>query len=350
MIDPSASKRPRSGHAARVTRGSSTLVALVTIVASAVVAGIASPAHAESDVDPERRWAPAVAFQVDVLGNTGKAFTDGTDIVGPRAANAGPRFFDVPGTVVLESARSRQQLTTALIGGDFELMTPRLASSLNAPRLFVNVNVAAATGPEVGLARDGNPGNLAIPPGITDSSSAFVGEEAISGRGVKTTVQFQGPQVHAGFGAAFLVEASGHRFRVKPSFVYSRLPVDVYGVLKRAVRLNNNVGAARTYDNTYRSIELSAKQREVYHAAGAALEIEYETGDRIGPVAWSVFLKGQGSMIFGDLETNLTERNPDFPDEQVFFTYKHDRWFYRIGTGIRIRFDGVDVGGGTNRR
>ncbi len=341
-LRPGGSTRPplsiRCGNGARTA-----IEHVAFLVATTFVVGsFATSAMADDDFDPEKRWTPAVAFQMDVLGTTGKGRTNGSEISGPRVANAGPRFFDVPTNEVVLPARSREQVVTGLIGGDFELMTPRLASPDRAPRLFLNVNVAAALGPEVGLARDGDPGPMALPQGIGDSSSLPVGETAITGAGTKMTVQYQGPQIHAGLGAAFLFDLEGHRFRVKPSVVYSRLPFDVYGVLRRAVRLNGNTGPARTFDNTYRTIELSAKQREIYHGAGAALEVEYETGDRLGPFTWSIFLKGQATRLFGDLETNLSESNPEYPDEQVFFTYKHDRWFYRLGTGIRIRLDGKE--------
>ena len=59
-----------------------------------------------------------------------------------------------------------------------------------------------------------------------------------------------------------VIEAGdGHRFRLKPSVMYSRMPVDVYSVAHRAVRINDNVGAARTYANTYRSIQLSENRQ-----------------------------------------------------------------------------------------
>ncbi|MCR9094244.1 MAG: hypothetical protein NXI30_08505 [bacterium] len=338
MINPSASKSP---DRRRAIRGAFERLALIAST-SALVAGSATPVTAaDDDFDPERRWTPAMALQVDVMGTTGKAVTTGTTIVGPRVANAGQRFLDFNGDQVLNPSRSREQITAFTVGGDFELMSPRVASAEYAPRFFLNVNVAAAIGPEVGLARDGNPGRLGIPLGVTDSSTAILGETAVTGRGTKTTVQYQGPQVHAGFGAAFLVDIEGHRFRLKPSVVYSRLPFDVYGVLRRAVRLNTNVGSARTYDNTYRSIEISGKQREIYHGAGAAFEVEYEAGDHLGPFAWSIYIKGQGTRIFGDLETNLSAANPEYPEEQATWTYKHDRWFYRLGTGVRVRFDGT---------
>ncbi len=244
------------------------LVATILVVAGSFATG----AMADDDFDPEKRWAPAVAFQMDVLGTTGKGLTSGSDISGPRVDNAGPRFFDVVGDDVVTPARSREQVVTGLVGGDFELMTPRLTSSERAPRLFLNVNVAAALGPEVGLAREGDPkNNMSLPLGINESAPFPVGETGITGNGTKMTVQNQGPQIHAGLGAAFLFDLEGHRIRVKPSVVYSRLPFDVYGVLRRAVRLNGNAGPLRTFENTYRTIELSAKQREVYHGAGAAV-------------------------------------------------------------------------------
>ena len=89
---------------------------------------------------------------------------------------------------------------------------------------------------------------------------------------------------------------------------------------------------------------------EVYHGLGPALEIEYETRNRVGPFAVSLFAKGNASYLFGDLKTEMQRTNQDGDvyqlndmgeqvpiDESVNWKYTQDRWVYRVTTGIRFR-------------
>ena len=327
-------------HGAGSTSPLSSRVARV-VICLAVVSGITATARAESETARTLegeidRWVFSSALEVGLFAHTAKGNISSTDIDGPRVSPININAGDQPGTLVIQPAASRQQVTSALVGGSFEVMSPRIADVATHPRFFLDANVSAALTNDVGLAREADPGVLGLPSPL---GNQILGERAVVGRGTKITVQHQGPQFHAGLGTALTFDFANERIRIKPSFVYSRIIMDIDAVAKRAVRLNGNNGPSRTYENTYRSIELSDSTREVYHGIGPAIELEYETRNRVGPFAVTIFLKGHASHLLGDLKTRFQQTNtdPQTTDETVFFKYSQDRWVYRASTGIRFR-------------
>lgn len=300
-----------------------------------LVLALPAPSFAGSDHDGELgRWVYSGALEMGVFAHTGKGRMDSTEITGPRVSN--PRIgMDGP-LQLLPFSRSREEVLSMLVGGTFEVMTPELLSSLGHPRLFLDVNISNPFTKEVGLGREGDPSKLRFPDPY--DSSFIQGEDAIEGRGGQVAVQHQGPQIHAGFGSAFTLDVGADRIRIKPSLVYSRIITDVYAIGNRASRLTNSIDPNRTFEDTYRTISLQESRREVYHGAGPALEIEYETGERLGPFMMTVFIKGHASHLFGDLKTRLEQSNPAYPDEKFFWKYSQDRWVYRASTGLRFRW------------
>jgi len=318
----------------------SILLALSCSLLGAAASARAEDATAASFDGEIDRWVFSGALEVGGFGHTAKGNVSSTNLNGPRVSPININAGDQPGTLVVQPADSRQEVTSALVGGDFEIMSPRVADVPTHPRFFLDANVSAVLTNDVGLARDADPGEMALPDPL--NATQIAGERVIVGRGTKTTVQHQGPQLHAGLGAAFTFDFNDQRIRIKPSFVYSRIIMDIDSVANRAVRLNNNNGGTnppRTFENTYRTIELSDNIREVYHGIGPALEVEYETKNRIGPFAITLFAKGHGSHLLGDLKTRFEKTNPDptTSGETVFWKYSQDRWVWRVSTGIRFR-------------
>ena len=81
-------------------------------------------------------------------------------------------------------------------------------------------------------------------------------------------------------------------------------------------------------------------RRSTSSATGIAVEIEYETANRIGPFSVSLFIKGHASHLLGDLKTRLQQTNQDptvTGDETVNWKYSQDSWVFRASTGIRFR-------------
>lgn len=307
-------------------------VALVAGVLGLPLVSQAAPDH-DGEID---RWVYAGGLEVGIIGHTGYGRTTASDISGPRVPNPRPVFGDVDGDQILDTDSSREEIDSALVGGTFEVMSPAMLESFGRPRAFVDLNISAVFTTEVGLARDAEPGEMGLPSPIVEAQ--IIGENAIVGRGNKVTVQHQGPQIHAGIGTAFTFDIGTERIRIKPSLVYSRIITDITGVGNRAVRLNDLTADLRTFENTYRTIELQDQRTEVYHGMGPALEIEYETGERIGPFRIALFLKGHATHLFGDLKTRMQQSNPDYPDETISWKYSQDTWVYRGSTGIRFRW------------
>lgn len=317
---------------------------LVLILALAI--GGSQASYAQSDAASKHdgeldRWVYSAAFEMGLFGHTGKGNVRATQTGTPRVSPLDFQAGDQRDPNVVPDDRSREDILSALLGGDFEIMTPSLADVTTHPRLFLGVNVSAALTNEVGLARDADPTELGFP--INFDANAVLGETTVGGRGNKITVQHQGPQIHAGLGAALTFDIGSQRIRVKPSFVYSRIITDISVFGNRAVRLMNfdPTVMPRDFDAEFRKIELHDSVTEVYHGIGPALELEYETGNRIGPFSISLYLKGHASHLLGDLKTRLSKTNPDptvVGNETVNWKYTQDAWVFRGSTGIRFRF------------
>lgn len=315
------------------------------LIATAIVGG-SQASHAESAAarhDGElTRWVASAALEVGIFGHTGKGNIDSTNVGTPRVTPPNFAVGDVRSPFLIPAEASREEILSALVGGDFEIMTPQLGRRTGTwPRLFFDINISAVMTNDVGLARSGEPTFLQFPTNFQPGS--VLGENVVAGRGTKITVQHQGPQLHAGLGAAFTFDFGEERIRIKPSFVYSRIIVDIFGIANRAVRLRNfDALVPRDFDAEFRKVELSEKFREVYHGIGPAVEVEYDTANRIGPFAISLFIKGHASHLLGDLKTELRQTNQDsrvlpVGGESVRWKYSQDRWVFRASTGMRFR-------------
>ena len=301
---------------------------------------IAGSAVAASDEEELDRWVPSVALEIGGFGHTGKGNIDGTMVVGPRAT-IGPTEAtingDFPDDRLTNPLASREEIVSMIIGGNFEIMSPRLIDAPSHPRIFMDVSVFATNTTEVKLARDANPGVMAVPP---EAQGGLVGEGSILGRGSQISVQHKDPQVYVGIGVALTVPVPQGNLRVKPSFTYARIPVDVATTTRRAFRQRAQVpGNPFEIDDPgdYRLLILDDYREEVYHGAGVALELDYGTGEHWGPFEVGLYLKGGATRFWGDVTTEVTSSNPAFPGEQIFYKYSQDRWVGRMSVGFRLR-------------
>jgi len=303
---------------------------------------VATLANAEARPSPHdaelERWVFSGGLEAGLYGTTADGDFSGTPLVGPRATNLNAS--DDVDTLV-RSQEDSGDVLSGLVGGNFEIMTPGWLDVPTQPRLFMDLSLLGVLSSETSVARIGDPGEFSIPDGIP-LAAPFVGELILRGHGTQITSQHQNYQLHAGLGAAFTFDFEEERVRIKPSFVYSRTQNRISAEASRAVRIVNFdpfVGnmRLRTLDH-YRLIYLADDFTKVYHGIGPALEVEYDTRNRIGPFLLSIFLKGAGSYLLGDRETEFLLANPEFPEETVRFHYKNDRWAYRATTGVRFRF------------
>jgi len=321
------------------------------LVVCAALPPFASLANADSPQEELRKWTPSVGLEVGVFGHTGKGNISSTEIFGPRQnipvplqSGDFPSIEDPnnPGTfidVITRPLADRDEISNAVLGINFEIMSPAITTRGPAPRFFMDLSILDPQGSEVRLAIDGDPSELAISESASDTFP--VGEAALLGRGQRITVQNQGPQFHAGIGTAFTINWGAETFRIKPSIVYSRLKQVVSVTSRRGIRLNNeNRNTVSLDDPTdYRFFNFDDQIDEVYHGIGPAVELEYDTGGRMGPFEVTVFIKGHASHLFGDVTTELTATNPEYPAEQMFYKYSQDRWVFRGTTGFRFRLN-----------
>jgi hypothetical protein len=334
------------GKACPASRRSATLLQFLMMVSAVVLSGVA-PSYGQSGHGGElNRWVPSFGIELGIQGHTGKGNLNGTEITGPRVINPPFQRGDL-GTATTETFASREEILSLLIGGNLEIMSPAVLNIPTHPRFFFDLNVSAVLTREVGLAVDADPGPLSL---VEGRSAQFpAGEGSIIGRGSLISVQPQGPAVHIGFGVALTFDFGPNRIRVKPSVVYTRLRQDIVALTNRPIRLNEANGPSEPqmpggpfldlFDPAnFRFILARERHDEIYHGAGFALELEYETGNRIGPLDLTLFIKGHASHLFGDLRTKFAVANPDFPDEIIFYKFSQDRWTYRGSLGVRFRF------------
>jgi hypothetical protein len=197
---------------------------------------------------------------------------------------------------------------------------------------------------EVNLARRGNPGPISFPQELLPATP--VGEGVLRGIGTQVTAQHQGPQIHAGFGGSLEFPLAGDELiRIKPAVVYSRTRLDIFAQTRRAVRLNANAGNRPNQANPqtlddFRYIFLEEKRKEIYHAAGPALEIEYLPRLGWGSVGLTLFAKAHAAYIFNDPKTEMQQCNTagGQPNECVNWKYTQDEWTYRAVAGVRIQW------------
>ncbi len=300
------------------------------------IGAAALPARADGPARAED-WTLYGAPEIAVYAHTGKGNSSSTEITGPRVDPAFLRSGDL-GTTIVEPERSREVIASALVGATFGFLTPAIDVP-GRPRAFVDLNVSVPMTTEVQLARDGDPGKIAMPRG-GGSTGSSVREGAVVGNGTQISAQHQGPHLYAGLGVSFEVPVFDEQLiRFKPSAVYSRTILDIKTLSVRAVRLNNDSGTNQTIED-FREISLSDERTEVYHAAGPSLEIEYLPGLEWGPFSISLFARGNASHIFNGLKTEMTQCNvaDGQPEECASWKYTQDRWTYRATLGVHLNW------------
>lgn len=311
-------------------------VSLLVVAISAIAAranGETEPSAHDAELE---RWVLSGGIEVGMFGNSASGEFSGSPLVGPRATNISTSD-DV--STVVRSVRGDNDLLSGLIGPSFEVMTPSFLDVPSHPRFFLDLSLLGILTSEPSMAKFGSPGKYGLPDQVS-FSAPFIGELFVTGTGTQITSQHHGFLPQVGLGPAFTFDFGEERIRIKPSIVYSRLETKVSAITRRAVRIVEqdpltSSGRVRSLDS-YRFISLQDDQTEVYHGLGPALEIEYLTRRRIGPFATSLFLKGVATHLFGDLKTEFSASNPEYPQETVRWKYQNDSWSYQASVGIRL--------------
>jgi len=192
----------------------------------------------DEDRDEATRWVPAIGV------NWGLAFQETRATVASSVLSGSdpPEFVRPPAT-------GTTTMFTPFVGGQFELMTPRLIGRFGQPRFFARVDLNAAWGFSYDVAREGSPGELIRP-------ETGLPEGDVIGQGSVTNATVETFMLGAGGGVAFTIDKGGRRFRIRPSVEYLREQLRIRGVVNRAVSLE----PGELLPTNFRFIEMEAEQ------------------------------------------------------------------------------------------
>jgi hypothetical protein len=236
---------------------------------------------------------------------------------------------DVPLPSVTISGDDR--MVTPFVGGSLELMTPGLTYIPGRPRLFVHGDAAASFSATRDVAKEGVPDTFAVTEGVD-----FAKESTVLGQGSTTSAEVMPLVISAGAGVAFTLEAWERRIRIKPSVEYVREEIEVEGVVKRVVQTRYRPSPrAEDFPDGFRRIELSGREKQVFHGVGPGLEVEMDTL-RAGPFMLAVYLAGTAHRFLGDLEVEFSDTNED--GESADWHFEKNDWAFRGFVGLRFRW------------
>ena len=135
---------------------------------------------------------------------------------------------------------------------------------------------------------------------------------------------------------SFEVTEGENPLRIRPSLEYLWEQVRAEGTVHRAVAQNTSPSDGLT---DFRLINMRATGTETFHGIGPGLEFEYDVSRRDNKVL-SVFLGGRAYYLVGSRDYDFTATGPDAdPGESAFFAVRRDPWNFRVGVGVRIRFE-----------
>jgi hypothetical protein len=222
-------------------------------------------------------------------------------------------------------------MVTPFVGGSLELMTPGVTSLLGRPRLFVHGDAAVSFSATRDVAKEGVPDEFAAAEGLD-----YTAEASILGQGSATSAQVMPLVVSAGAGVAFTLDAWERRIRIKPSVEYVREEIEVEGIVHRAVQTRNTpLPRPENFPDGFRLIELSGREKQVFHGIGPGLEVEMDTL-RAGPFMLAVYLAGNAYRFLGDLEVELSDTNEY--GESADWRFEKNEWAFRGFVGLRFRW------------
>ena len=122
---------------------------------------------------------------------------------------------------------------------------------------------------------------------------------------------------------------------MKPAFEYLREEIRFDGTTIRAVGQTPMFIFADEFPGNIRVIDLQASKTQAFHSIGPSIEIAMDAA-RVGPLMLALYVGGSANRYLGDRGVELSSTNEY--DETVRWTFEHDRWGFRLGTGLRFRW------------
>ena len=294
-------------------------VLLILVAFHAAWLFAASPAEAaDRSRDGDDRWVPALALVLGFSTLDEQGAVSSADLGGPTP----PRPFN-----------DNHKFVTALeVGGSLELATPVLPIPLR-PRFFIAGEIVNVSAQQRKIAAEGDPGRL-IPPVNTIQFP----EDAILGQGSATLGDYDTALYGASVGLSFPFEIGDWKLSVRPSARYLHRRATFQGLVTRAFRV---IDAGPTSE-----LVLRGKDSVDIHAIGPALEFEIEAA-RVDSIAASVYFGGGAYRLLNDRSISFSTTGQDSLGQSTYsanWTAELDRWMYRAGLGIRVKWLGLPPG------
>jgi len=268
--------------------------------------------------DTEALWLPSVAV--------------GFDVQVESSANG------VVSSSLRGTATGQQEFQTAVPSLEGELMTPVLANPGRA-RLFFAGEWSwgwLLAGENRPVVKDGTIGNeVLIPPRCQPGNPTRCIESDLSlveGMGSRLDASIENGW-SAGAGVAFEVPVANlFTIIVKPSFLYHGEQVKLEGEVKNPILI---VGSSPPNNNTASYVQIAGSEKEIFHALGGRLAIEYEAARR-GP--FDILLYAQGQLFWWlKPETSFTSSDDS---GSATFDYRRNDYVGGGGVGVRLRWRG----------
>ncbi len=303
-------------------RGAGLLIAaLVATAARAQEIDALAPGDGAAAPGAQRSWIPGVAFL-------------GVGLVEEREASVSS---DVRGTFA-----GATRAVSGGFGGSLELSGPILAPIPGRPRLFAHADVSYLLDPEEPVVNEGAPGLVEVQVVQGTNQRPVAG---VQGRGSATRVETQPLVLGAGLGLSFELHPWERRVRLKPSLEWQWQEDLVTSLFGEAESENPADPVRCDFVSGCRTLSILADKAQDFHALGAGLEVELDTG-RLGDFVFSVFASSQTYRVLGDRRLELTTvgswvRELDGQPSAraptaLTSTYEHELWHYRFGVGMRI--------------
>lgn len=314
---------------------SSSLLLLAGLCAASLVLGGVSRARAD---EPEQaphaaaeRWLPGIAVNSTGFFQERSGSVDSFDVddMGNRTPLRGK--FGGDSNAVFWS-----------MGLDAELMSPATTVIPGAPRLFVHGGAVLSFDNEDPVANDDDPGKPEVkslpPSGIKPLSG-------VTGTGSATRIETRPLIWSAGLGVAFETRLGELPLRIKPSVEWQF----------QRDRIRASLGHAEVEGITpdrctpCRLLFIDSTTTEDYHSIGPGLELEIDAARLSEDLVLTVFTTTQALAVIGSREARfsksavwMTDGVPSTvrvpPTSTVQSDYKRDRWNFRAGVGIRVRW------------
>jgi hypothetical protein len=280
-------------------------------------------AETGGDAGAEPTWWPAVSLQAGAVFHSFQSKIVSSDLADAPLGNPQPIRPSAAGTSVYPAPWLR---------ADLELVGPAIPF---APTLrpFVHGGLGVEFGVSRDIAKEATIGEFALAPGFPSNTMGAANlEQLVRGQGSKITVETEPLFFSAGVGMSLTTRVAERTLRIKPSFEYFWQQVRAGGSVHRAVLENPDPSDL----DDFRLVSLSETEVRSFHAIGPGLELETDVSRKKSMVA-TVFLSGTAMYFVGERKIELNQTNA--LGESAFFSIERKPWSWRVGVGVRVRFE-----------